>query len=305
MNDEWSRYYRQPALHDLEVLHARFVRHAFARHSHDYYVVGCIESGVQAYRYRGARHLTSAGQIFLVNPGEPHTGEAATAHGYVYRTVYPRVPLMQQLARELGNRATLPFFKSAVIRDEVLAASWARFHRAVAQRAPALSIESYLMLALADLIARQAGQCAGPRRITTERAVTRGAREYIDAHFATDISLSQLATTFDRSPYHLARAFSNEVGLPPHCYLHTVRIRRARELLDAAVPISEVSIAVGYADQSHFTHRFKRLLGITPAQYARGPGTRLTPYGCQRSPPPYPDPAPARRRARAPACGRT
>jgi AraC family transcriptional regulator len=47
-------------------------------------------------------------------------------------------------------------------------------------------------------------------------------------------------------------------------------------LLDAAVPISEVSVAVGYADQSHFTHRFKRLLGITPAQYARKQGARHT-----------------------------
>ena len=276
MNGEWSRYYREPALHDLEVLHARFVNHAFARHSHDYYVVGCIESGVQAYRYRGARHLTSAGQIFLVHPGEAHTGEAATADGYVYRTVYPRVRLMRQLAHEVGSRATLPFFKSAVVRDEVLATSWARFHRAVAQRAPALSIESYLMFTLADLIARHAQKCVGPRRMPTERALTRSAREYIDAHLDTDISLSQLAATFDRSPYYLARAFSKEVGLPPHCYLHTVRIRRARELLDAAVSISEVSLAVGYADQSHFTHRFKRLLGITPAQYARRQGTRLT-----------------------------
>jgi AraC-like DNA-binding protein len=274
MNGEWSRYYREPALHDLEVLHARFVDHAFARHTHDYYVVGCIERGVQAYRYRGARHLTAAGQIFLVHPGEPHTGEAATAAGYVYRTVYPRVSLMQQMARELGSRTTLPFFKSAVIRDEALAASWARFHRAVAQHAPALAIESHLVLTLAELIARHGEKPAGPTRVPTERALTRNIREYIDAHFATDISLSQLAAAFDRSPYHLARAFSKDVGLPPHCYLHTVRVRRARELLDAAAPIAEVSLAVGYADQSHFTRRFKRLLGITPAQYSCKRGVR-------------------------------
>jgi AraC-like DNA-binding protein len=256
MNGEWSCYYRKPALHDLEVLHARFVSHTFARHSHDYYVVGCIESGVQAYRYRGARHLTSAGQIFLVNPGEPHTGEAATADGYVYRTVYPRVALMQQLAREVGSREALPFFRSAVIRDERLAASWARFHRAVSQQAPALSIESHLLFTLAALIERHAERCSSLRRAPKERALARSAREYIDAHFDTDVSLSQLAATFDRSPYHLARVFSHDIGLPPHCYL-----------LDAGVPISEIAVAVGYADQSHFTHRFKRLMGIAPAQY--------------------------------------
>ena len=87
MTGEWSQYYRRGSLHDLEVLHARFIEHRFARHSHDYYVIGFVEAGVQAYSYRGARHLTPAGQIFLVNPGEPHTGEAATHGGYVYRTV--------------------------------------------------------------------------------------------------------------------------------------------------------------------------------------------------------------------------
>jgi AraC-like ligand binding domain len=114
---EWSRYYRQ-ALHDLEELHARFIEYGFARHSHEYYVIGVVEAGVQAYSYRGARHVTPAGQIFLVNPREPHTGEAATRRGYVYRRVYPRPALMQQVAREVAVHNALPFFTRAVIRDE-------------------------------------------------------------------------------------------------------------------------------------------------------------------------------------------
>ena len=36
MTGEWSRYYRHAALHDLEVLHARFIEHRFTRHSHEY-----------------------------------------------------------------------------------------------------------------------------------------------------------------------------------------------------------------------------------------------------------------------------
>src|SRR4030095_3317208 len=110
MTGEWSQYYRQPSLHDLEVLHARFIEHRFARHSHEYYVIGIVEAGVQAYSYRGARYVTPAGAIFLVNPGDPHTGEAATREGYVYRTVYPRLALMQQVAAEVTPRTVLPFF---------------------------------------------------------------------------------------------------------------------------------------------------------------------------------------------------
>jgi hypothetical protein len=132
MVGEWSHYYRQAALHDLEVLHARFIEHRFARHSHEFYVIGVVEAGVQAFSYRGARHVTPAGQVFIVNPGEPHTGEAATQGGYVYRTVYPRPALMQQVAADVTVRAALPFFTRAVIHDESLSERLVRFHRVIA-----------------------------------------------------------------------------------------------------------------------------------------------------------------------------
>src|SRR4029453_7090141 len=105
MTGEWSQYYRQAALHDLEVLHARFIEHRFARHSHEYYVIGVVEAGVQASPYRGMRPLPPAGHVFLVNPGEPHTGEAATPGGYIYRTVYPRLALVVDVTAETTVRA--------------------------------------------------------------------------------------------------------------------------------------------------------------------------------------------------------
>src|SRR5262249_38141907 len=71
------------------------------------------------------------------------------------------------------------------------------------------------------------------------------------------------------SPFHFARAFEKEIGLPPHAYLEAVRLRKARELLDRGEPIVEAGLRLGYSDQSHFTNRFKRALGITPGQYIR------------------------------------
>jgi AraC-like DNA-binding protein len=269
MNREWSRYYRQPALHDLEVLHARFVDHRFARHSHDYYVIGYVESGVQAFSYQGARHITPAGQIFLVNPGEPHTGEAATPDGYVYRTVYPRATLMQSMAAEVVTGTTIPLFKCAVVRDDALAARVARFHRAFADGEPSLAVESHLVSALTHLVRHYADRPRVRASGLNERDAIRRAREYINAHFDTDVSLSQLSALAHLSPFYFARAFTKAVGLPPHAYLEAVRIQKARELIDSGAAIADTAVAVGYADQSHFTCRFKRVLGITPGQFAR------------------------------------
>jgi AraC-like DNA-binding protein len=268
MSDEWSRYYRLALLHDLEVLHARFIEHRFARHSHEHYVIGVVEAGVQAYSYRGARYVTPAGQIFFVNPGEPHTGEAATQEGYVYRTIYPRPALMQQVAAEGTGRSDLPFFTRAVVRDETLRERLVRFHRALAGGESSLSVESHLIDALAHLIRRYTDGSYSCSRALSERSAARIAREYIEAHYDLDVSLSDMAALVHLSPFYFARAFHKNVGLPPHAYLETVRIKRARELLLRGVPITDVSAAVGYSDQSHFTHRFKRLLGMTPGQVA-------------------------------------
>ena len=100
-----------------------------------------------------------------------------------------------------------------------------------------------------------------------DELVFRQLRDYLEAHYFEDVSLSQLGTLVSRSPYHTARVFSKLCGLPPHAYLESIRIRRARELLVSGASVVETALAVGYPDQSHFTHRFRRHTGMTPGRY--------------------------------------
>jgi AraC-like DNA-binding protein len=270
MRKEWTRYFRDPSLHDLEVLHAGFLEHRFSRHAHEYFVIGYVESGVQAYRYRGAHHQTAAGQIFFVNPGESHTGEAAGAEGYVYRTLYPRTELLGQVVLDLTGHARVLSFKEAVISDPSSLRMLARFHRALAVQAPRLTVESLLLDSLMQLVTRHMVPHVSEPAHGKERRAVRLAQEYLRAHFGEAIPLGRLAKIAGISAFHLARAFRLATGLPPHAYLEMVRIGKARELLARGVPIADVSLATGYAEQSHFTHRFRRALGITPGVYARG-----------------------------------
>lgn len=63
--------------------------------------------------------------------------------------------------------------------------------------------------------------------------------------------------------------FRARFGFTPHAYLTQVRVARARELLAAGAPIARVAFAVGFADQSHLTNRFKQWVGVTPAEFRR------------------------------------
>jgi AraC-like DNA-binding protein len=55
--------------------------------------------------------------------------------------------------------------------------------------------------------------------------------------------------------------------MPLHVYVETIRTRRAKSLLKGDLPISQIALQLGYADQSHFTRRFKQFQNVTPGQY--------------------------------------
>jgi AraC-like DNA-binding protein len=70
-------------------------------------------------------------------------------------------------------------------------------------------------------------------------------------------------------PAHLVRRFTAAFGLPPHRYLTGRRIEAARGRLLAGEPISDVAVAVGFHDQAHLHRHFAKLVGTTPARFAR------------------------------------
>ena len=267
---EWSRYYHGPELRGIEALHAHFIGHRYSRHAHDYFVIALVEHGAASYWYRGSQHLASAGQVLILNPDEPHTGDPAPPDGYVYRVLYPRTEYLDRVAADAGTSRSVGFFKEGSLQDKWLTALLSTFHQRLAQQAPAVECESLLLNALAHLITQHADPKLTPRFVGRENPAVKTARDYMETHFANDVSLSKLAQLVSLSPYYFAHAFERETGLPPHAYLETVRIRKVREFLDRGQTVVAAALSAGYVDQSHLTHRFKRFLGITPGRYIQG-----------------------------------
>ena len=83
----------------IETLRAHFQGHAYDPHWHDSYLVGVTEQGVQQFNCRRARHQSTPGKVFLLEPGDIHDGEAPTADGFTYRMLYLDPQWLQQ---ELG-----------------------------------------------------------------------------------------------------------------------------------------------------------------------------------------------------------
>jgi AraC-like DNA-binding protein len=91
---------------------------------------------------------------------------------------------------------------------------------------------------------------------------------YIQAHLEQELSLATLAAVAQTSPAHFARLFKHATGLTPHQYVITCRMECAKRLLaETDVPLIEIGLQVGCADQSHFTALFRTHVSLTPKAF--------------------------------------
>jgi AraC-like DNA-binding protein len=260
-------------LHGLEYLRAHYVSHNFAAHTHPDFAVGVIDDGVGAFALNRVRHISPAGSLVAINPEEPHTGGPYGSSDLTYSMLYPSPELMQTIARSVGGRPIGEvYFPRAVVEDRPLAEQFRRLFRVLTASPDALERESALARALASLVARHAG--ARPRPVEPRRAprAVALARDYLDAHYADNVTLGELARVAEMSAYRLVRVFHGAVGLPPHKYLTQRRVAAAKRLLAAGTSLADVAAATGFVDQSHLTRHFKRMVGIAPGRYARALG---------------------------------
>jgi AraC-like DNA-binding protein len=96
--------------------------------------------------------------------------------------------------------------------------------------------------------------------------VTQRICEYMESHLDQKIGLDALASMAGLSTHHFARAFHQSVGMPPHNYLLSRRLERAERMLrETRLPLAEIAVATGFADQSHLARHFRRRTGMPPS----------------------------------------
>ncbi|WP_411960933.1 AraC family ligand binding domain-containing protein [Pseudomonas mandelii] len=255
----------------IETLRAHFEGHAYDPHWHDSYLVGVTEQGVQQFNCRRARHQSTPGKVFLLEPGDIHDGEAPTEDGFTYRMLYLDP---QWLERELST-----LFEDAPLDSQLSFATTLASDTRLAQ-ATSLAFET---LHGGELkIVRQSAIDGLLERLTSHlhwRArygvdprlplVAQRAREYLHANAQNDISLDQLAVATGVDRFRLTRAFKAAYGLAPHAYLVQLRLATARRMLARGEQPAAVATALGFADQSHLGRWFVRAYGLTPALYRK------------------------------------
>jgi AraC-like DNA-binding protein len=255
-------------LGDVELLHARYRKHSFGRHTHEGVAVGVIRHGVESFSCMGSGYYAVENQIIVFNPDQVHTGEAADDDGWEFRIFYFDSELLRTAASlASGKQVDLPAFGVPIINDPDLALQICHLHAVLERETSRLTRQELFLMTFAELAKRHADVKLPSLRRGSERGAVRRVREYLDANTRRNVALDDLAQLSGLSPYHLVRVFRQEVGLSPHAYFEQVRIHRARHLLRDGAPIADVASDLGFTDQSHLHRHFKKLTGVTPGAY--------------------------------------
>lgn len=266
---EWV-HYRPGSTPGVTLMRARFTSHAFERHSHPEYGIGLTCSGVQTFNARGTTQTSVPGDVILLNPDQAHDGLPGPAGAYGYSMLYVEADLLPALLRRTAGTQGSRHFRDAVVRDPEAAVA---LHGAIAasgQPQETMRAEVLLMDSLARLLLRH-GEEHKAVRVPVPAGVRRlqRVREHMRANADRDLSIGDLAREAGVSRVYLSRAFAQHFGVPPHVYLNAIRLERARQLLLRGSSPADVAAAVGFADQSHFTKRFRGATGLSPGVWLR------------------------------------
>lgn len=251
----------------LEAYHFEGVAQSFPNHFHDYYVIGFIEAGARRLVCRNREYAVGQGNILLFNPSDSHSCVQCDGGTFDYRGLNISKETMQFLAEEVTGRKETVRFSKNVIQDDGFSGAFHSLHRMIMEGWEEFEKEEALLFFISLLLERygqpfleDAPACGGE----IERACA-----LMEERFAERITLDELCRCSGLSKSTLLRGFTRAKGVTPYRFLQTIRVGKAKELLERGVHVAEAAAQTGFSDQSHFSNFFHMFIGLAPAAYRR------------------------------------
>lgn len=236
----------------------------FPVHFHEFYVIGFMEGGKRHLWCRNQEYDTQRGYVILFNPRETHNCAPVAGEVLDYRAINVPVDVMDKAVKEITGKHIHLQFKDTLIPQAELALSIRELYDVIVSQSSLLVREEAFYFLIEQLLEEHMVPVEASRELTE---AVKAMKEYLDTHYEESISLDTLSKISKMSRYQLLRLFTREVGVSPYRYLQSIRIAKAKRLLEQGEAIGKLALDCGFSDQSHFTNYFKSFIGITPKQY--------------------------------------
>lgn len=258
------RVIRGDGLPDVEVHHGRKVRDAFEPHFHAEAHVTYVLGGARIQTVGRRRYTVGPEHLLVIPPGEVHSGASSEGDGWSFAAIYCSPAAIDRARDDLAHDPARGRWGIGTHVGNDPQSGRLVVELAAALSETPLAAQTHWLMLMSRLLHRG----ATPPTTRRERTVVKKVRAFLDAHLTEAVSLDQLVELTGVSKEHLVRSFTADFGLPPHAYQINARVERAKQMLLHGATISDVALALGFHDQSHFTRHFKRIVGVPPGHFA-------------------------------------
>lgn len=276
---------------DYEIYHMNDSSSSKIRlHSHDFYEVFFLISGVMDYIVEGSRYTLEPGSLLLIPPNELHRPEISTVCSFDRIVLWLSPSYLSLLSQDIPELFT-----------ELLSCSQLSHHLSP-QVIPSSVIESTLRTLLHEHHNQEEGHVLMRRLLISQflllvkRALSvirrehttsvcdaapqpagakhrpdtdlTGVFQYINAHLTEDISVSDLAERFFFNENTLSRRFKNHAGMTIPEYIRQKRLTMARLCMYQGMNVTDAGSASGFSDYTTFYRAFRKTYGISPKAFA-------------------------------------
>ncbi|MED1778095.1 AraC family transcriptional regulator [Bacillus subtilis] len=267
MQNETRTLQLDPHLH-IEAYRFKGIMQKFPNHFHDYYVIGFIEKGQRYLACQDQEYIINPGDLLLFNPRDTHSCEQIDGRTLDYRCINVMPDIMEKAVKEITGAGHLPYFSQHVLFRHELTASLQELHILISEEKQALRKEELFLYLLEELI-RHYSDVTFLSSVPEPSDEVKMVCEFLEEHYAENVTLNDLSELTGWSKYHLLRSFTKQKGITPNSYMETIRINQAKKLLEQGVRPIDAAFQTGFSDQSHMTKFFKRQVGLTPKQYMK------------------------------------
>ncbi len=237
-------------------------------HAHEDAFLHFVIEGVCEEIYGRETRIRSSSVLAFHPAGEPHSNRWHGAGGRVFHIDISRA--RTEAIREYSP--TLSSFDHPAEFDGGVAPWLAgRLYREYRrpEGASRLAMEGLALEILAE-----ASRSASPGSERFPPRWLSRARDLLNDRLSENVTMDEIAAAVNVHPVHLVRSFRRHFGCTPGEYLRRLRVEFAcRKLATSRLPLVEVALAAGFADQSHFTKTFRSMMRMTPGEFRRHFGT--------------------------------
>lgn len=250
----------------IEAYSFKGIMQNFPNHFHEYYVIGFIESGKRYLSCKNKEYTIETGDLVLFNPLDSHTCKHIGGEALDYRCINIERNIMKKAFFEITNKEYMPYFKETVLFHSDLVPSLRELHLMIMQEVSDFKKEELFLFIIEELI-NDHSDTVPEIVLRKQNAEIKAVCDYLENNYMNNITLNDLSALAGISKYYFLRSFTKEKGISPYSYLETIRIGKAKKLLEQGTAPIDVAVKTGFTDQSHFTNFFKKLIGLTPKQY--------------------------------------